>query len=114
MAGVPTAAECSICRKDGVYDRHERKMLCHQSYAYDGMPEILNRSPIPSIVDLCPVSVDDALVGRRLSYDITVDSGAGKSVMNPDAIPEYPVQESPGQAQGQYFFGAGGERLPNL
>ena len=63
-------------------------MLCHT---------FMNRSPIPSIVDLCAVSVDDALVGRRLSYGITVDSGAGKSVMNSDAIPEYPLQESQGQ-----------------
>ena len=67
-----------------------------------------------SSVELCAVSVDDSLVGRRLSCDITVDSGAGKSVMNTDAIPEYPFQEFPGQIQGQHFLGAGGERLPNL
>ena len=34
--------------------------------------------------------------------------------MNPDAVPEYALQESPGQLQGQHFLGAGGERLPNL
>ena len=43
-----------------------------------------------------------------------MDSGAGKSVMNPDAVPEYMLQESQGQIQGQHFLGAGGERLPNI
>ena len=34
--------------------------------------------------------------------------------MNLDAVPEYTLQSSPGQLQGQHFLGAGGERLPNM
>ena len=65
-------------------------------------------------MDICAVSLDNLLAGRRLTADISVDSGAGKSVMNPDAVPEYTLQECPGQLQGQHFLGAGGERLPNM
>ena len=65
-------------------------------------------------IDICAISLDKTVTGRRLSADITVDSGAGKSVMNADAVPEYAMQESLGQLHGQHFLGAGGERLPNL
>jgi hypothetical protein len=47
-------------------------------------------------------------------FDITVDSGAGKSVMPLDAAPDYELQKSPGQVEGQHFIGAGGERLRNM
>ena len=141
---------CSLCTKDGVYDRHEQKTLAVVSTASPnaanvpsgcGMhfPPNLSRNvsrsepsfsaqpsqlevdiyaplsrPNQLEVDICAVSLDNTLAGRRLAADIIVDSGAGKSVMNPDAVPEYTLQESPGQLQGQHFLGAGGERLPNM
>eukprot|EP00974_Lingulodinium_polyedra_P094526 9162368-Lingulodinium_polyedra.AAC.1 len=40
-------------------------------------------------VDLCAVDEAGRKGGRRLQHDITVDSGAGKSVMNPADVPEY-------------------------
>ena len=49
---------------------------------------------------------------RRL--DLTVDSGAGRSVMNPDDVPEYPLYPSEGSRRGQECLGAGSERMPNL
>ena len=49
-----------------------------------------------------------------MRYDITIDSGAGQSAINPADVPEYALQPSEGQAKGQHFVGAGGERLPNL
>ena len=68
-------------------------------------------------LDLCSVEVDRAtsrIPGRRLRYDITIDSGAGRSAMDPADIPEYELQSSEGQRRGQVFVGAGGERIPNL
>ena len=102
---ISSTVECSICRKDGVYDRYEQNLRCHN---------LQSQFPVQFDVDICAVSIDKTFVGRRLSADITVDSGAGKSVMNPDAVPEYMLQESQGQIQGQHFLGAGGERLPNM
>ena len=64
-------------------------------------------------VDAC--SVEAALMpGRRLKSDITIDSGAARSVMHPDDVPEYMLVSSEGQRSGQHFVGAGGERMPNL
>ena len=68
-------------------------------------------------IDLCSAEVDRAtpgISGRRLRYDITIDSGAGRSAMDPSDIPEYALQPSEGQRRGQVFVGAGGERIPNL
>ena len=70
--------------------------------------------------DLCGVSEDEnvpAASGEANSerrFYITVDSGAGKSVMPLDAAPDYELQKSPGQVEGQHFIGAGGERLRNM
>ena len=72
---------------------------------------------VPLEVDLCAVERLEGVarpVGRRLPHGITVDSGAGQSVMSPDAVPEYALQPSSGQAKGQQFIGAGGERMPNM
>ena len=52
-----------------------------------------------------PVASAEASPERR--FDITVDSGGGKSVMPPGAAPEYELQTSQGQSEGQHFVGAG-------
>ena len=70
-------------------------------------------------MDLCGIISDldinlaDTINPER-PFDITVDSGAGKSVMPLDAAPDYELQKSPGQVEGQHFVGAGGERLRNM
>ena len=65
-------------------------------------------------VDVCAIEAKTSPEGRRLPHDITVDSGAARSVMNPADVPEYPLMSSEGQRRGQHFVGAGGERMPNL
>ena len=77
------------------------QMRCCGATALDpSEPNLSTRHEEKLEVDICAVSLDNLLAGRRLTADITVDSGAGKSVMNPDAVPEYTLQESPGQLQG--------------
>ena len=46
--------------------------------------------------------------------EITVDSGAGESVINPDDVPGAILRPSEGSRRGQRYVGAGGERLGNL
>ena len=70
-------------------------------------------------MDLCGIISDLDLdladtANFERPFDITVDSGAGKSVMPLDAAPDYKLQKSPGQVEGQHFVGAGGERLRNM
>ena len=129
---------CSLCTKEGVYERHNQKIMavvntsgspgkCGANALFPPERLEIDTSGSPGKcganalfhperleIDICAISLDKTVSGRRLSADITVDSGAGKSVMNADAVPEYAMQESPGQLQGQHFLGAGGERLPNL
>ena len=65
------------------------------------------------VVESIPLnSAETSSSGRY--FDITVDSGAGKSVMPPDAAPDYELQTSAGQLEGQHFVGAGGDRIKNL
>ena len=45
---------------------------------------------------------------------ITVDSGAGHSVMDPSDAPGYELEPSPGSEQGLHYLGPGSERIPNL
>ena len=50
---------------------------------------------------------------RRLPFDLTLDSGAGASVMDGECVPEYARRESQGSQKGVRYVGAGGERIPN-
>ena len=50
---------------------------------------------------------------QEIDMDVTLDSGAGDHVADPDDAPGYDLQESPGSRMGQYFVGAGGERIAN-
>ena len=48
--------------------------------------------------------------GRRGRYrEITVDSGAGESVVNTDGWPNVNLKPSKGSVKGQRFVGPGGE-----
>ena len=54
-------------------------------------------------VDIPVDSAEESGSERR--FDITVDSGAGKSLMLPEAAPEYQLRASPGQSEGQHVVG---------
>ena len=58
-----------------------------------------------------PVETD----GKRGRYrEITVDSGAGESVVNPDDWPNVDLKPSKGSVKGQRYVGPGGEKIDNL
>ena len=62
-------------------------------------------------IDSNPVETD----GKRGRYrEITVDSGAGESVVNPDDWPNVDLKPSKGSVKGQRYVGPGGERLTIL
>ena len=46
--------------------------------------------------------------------EITVDPGAGESVVNPDDWPTVDLKPSKGSAKGQRYVGPGGEKKDNL
>ena len=64
------------------------------------------------------MSIDSKLVetdGRRGRYqEITVDSGARESVVNPDDWPYVDLKPSQGSVKGQRFVGPGGEKINDL
>ena len=65
------------------------------------------------------MSIDSKLVatdGERGRYTekITVDSGAGESVVNPDDWPNIDLKPSEGSEKGQRNVGPGGEKIDKL
>ena len=53
--------------------------------------------------------------GKRGRYrEITVDSGAGASVVNPDDWPNVDLKPSKGSVKGQRYVGPGSEKIDNL
>ena len=59
-------------------------------------------------IDSKPVETD----GRRGRHrEITVDSGAGESVVNPDEWPNADLKPSTGSVKGQRHVGPGGEKI---
>jgi hypothetical protein len=46
--------------------------------------------------------------------EITVDSGAGASVINPKDLPGVPLRPSAGSQRGQRYVGPGGEVIANM
>ena len=62
-------------------------------------------------IDCKPIATD----GERGRYrEITVDSGAGESVVNPDGWPHVELKPSKGSVKGQRYGGPGGEKTDNL
>ena len=52
--------------------------------------------------------------GKRGRYrEITVDSGAGESVVNPNYRPNIDLKPSEGSVKGQRYLGPGGEQIDN-
>ena len=61
-------------------------------------------------IDNKPVATD----GERGRYrEITVDSGAGESVVSPDNWPNVGLKPSLGSVKGQRHVGPGGEKIDN-
>ena len=117
---------CSVCQKLGVYQR-----LPIKAPQYDISSEGEDRPSDksndgewgPDEVDLNAVtignmSIDSKLVatdGERGRYrEITVDSSAGESVVNPDDSPNIDLKPSKGSVKGQRYVGPGGEKIDNL
>ena len=74
-------------------------------------------------VDLNTVTIDNMTIdsksaetdGRRGRYrEITVDIGAGESVVNPGDWPSVDLKPSKGSVKGQRYVGPGGEKIDNL
>ena len=76
----------------------------------------------PGEVDLNTVTIGNISIdkpvetdGKRGRYrEITVDSGAGESVVNPDDWPNVDLKPSKGSVEGQRYVGPGGEKMDNL
>ena len=65
----------------------------------------------PSSIDSKPVATDGE---RGRCREITVDSGARESVVNPDDWPNIDLKPSKGSVKGQRYVGLGGEKIDNL
>ena len=117
---------CSVCQKLGLFQR-----LPSKTPQYDIFSEEEERSSndsndeewCPDEVDLNTVTIDNMTIDsesrgtdeKRGRYrEITVDSGAGESVVNPDYWPSVDLKPSKGSVKGQRYVGPGGERIDNL
>ena len=117
---------CSVCQKLGVFQRLPIKAPQHDiSSAGEDRPSDNSNDGKwwPDEVNLNAVtignmSIDSKLVetvGRRRRYrEITVDSGAEESVVNPDEWPNVGLKPSKGSVKGQRCVGPGGEKIDNL
>ena len=74
-------------------------------------PPSLEVDPIPSRIQICPISPSVEQSGTK--YELTVDSGAGKSVAPKSMARGYKVRPSPGSIRGQKFVGPGDETYAN-
>ena len=116
----------SVCQKLGVYQCLPIKAPQHDissegedrpsDNSNDGewwLDEVdLNAVTIGNMsIDSKPVATD----GQRGRHrKITVDSGAGESVVNPDDWPNVDLKPSKGSVKGQRYVGPGGEKIDNL
>ena len=64
----------------------------------------------------CPSTVNllKQMPGEAGYREITVDSGVGESVVNPDEWPNVDLKPSKGSMKGQRYVGPGGEKIDNL
>ena len=118
---------CSVCQKLGVYQHLPTKV--HQydfSIEGEGRPDEIPALVVPSDhsddeewwpdeVDLNTVTIGNMSIdskpvetdGKRGRYrEITVDSGAGEQVVNPDDWPNVDLKPSKGSAKGQRSMGS--------
>ena len=126
---------CSVCQKLGVHQHLPIKAPQYDisSQGEDRLDEVpIEVAPSensndgewwPGEVDLNTVtisnlSIDNKLVqteGRRGRYrEITVDSSAGESVVNPEDWPNVFLKPSKGPVKGQRYVAPEGEKIDNL
>ena len=112
-----------MCQKLGVYQLLQNEVsLCDISCEGEDRPSD-NSNGWPEEVDLntvtiCNMSIDSKLVetdGKLGRYrEITVDSSAGESIVNPDNWPNVDLKPSECSVKGQRYAGLGGEKIDNL
>ena len=117
---------CSVCQKLGVYQRLPMKgPQCNISSKGEDRPSDNSNDGEwgPDELDVNAVTVGNMSIdskpvatdGERGRYrEITVDSGAGESVVNPDDWPNIALKPSNGSVKGQRYVLAGGEKIDNL
>jgi len=86
----------------GGYDSDLEVISCHGD---EGEAE----EEISDILELNAVTAEG-----DVEMEITVDSGAGASVINPRDLPGVPLKPSPGSQRGQRYVGPGGEVIANV
>ena len=71
---------------------------------------------LPDEIELNTVTISNMSIdSKSVETDgITVDSGAGESVVNPDEWPSVDLKPSKGSVKGQRYVGPGGEKINNL
>ena len=117
---------CSVCQKLGVYQRLPIKATqCDISSEGEDRPSDTTNGGEwwPDQVDLKAVTIGNMSIDskhvateceRGRYREITVDSGAGESVVNPDDWPNVDLKPSKGSVSGQRYVGPGGETIDNL
>ena len=126
---------CSVCQKLGVYQYLPIAALQYDtSSEREGRPDEVRIEVAPSdkskdgdwwpddmdlnTVTIGKMSIDSKPVetgGKRGRYrEITVDSSAGESVVNPNDWPNFDLKPSRSSVKGQRYVGPGGENIDNL
>ena len=116
---------CSVCQKLGLYQRLPFKTPQYDIFSEEerSSNDSNDEEWCPDEVDLNTVTIDNTTIDsesrgtdeKRGRYrEITVDSGAGESVVNPDDWPSVDLKPSKGSVKGQRYVGPGGERIDNL
>ena len=70
-------------------------------------------NPDQMVLELNNVELNDEEKKKYDRVEITMDSGAGAPVANPDDFPGCTVTDSPGSLSGQVYVGPGNEKIPN-
>ena len=126
----------SVCQKLGVYSQQLpiAAPQCDISSEGEGQPDEIPEEAArsgnsneeewwPDEVELNAVTIGNMSIdskpvetdGRRGRYrEITVDSCAGESVVNPDDWPNVDLKRSKGSVKGHRHVGLGGEKIDNL
>ena len=123
-----------MCQKLGVFEHCQLKLTRTSPTGGRGLPDgvPIDFGPSdhsndggewwPDEVDLNTVTINNMSIdsklfetdGKRGRYrEITVDSGAGESVVNPDDWPNVDLKPSMGSVNGQRYVGLGGEKIDN-
>ena len=87
------------------------------NFSEDDFLSIIDDAEEDHIIELNTIELNDFAANDgdvEMFDEVTVDSGAGNSVINPKLLPGDKVKPSAGSRRGQHYVGPGGERIPNL